>query len=81
LDYGSHSTTMSGPNGERLGSVMSRVLPAWIEALPVGEARFDACDAHRDANRTEAYAAILAAFPEATDGKRDRLMGTIEIEV
>lgn len=63
-----HSSLMSH-GGTWLGELTSRRLPDAVEALK-GTVRYDACDAFRAANRTEAYAAIVAAFPEAAEGTR-----------
>lgn len=68
-------------NGRRydwFGKIGSRALPADIDALPVNEARFAACDAWRKGEYARAHAAIIAAFPEAAQGK-DGGFGTIEI--
>jgi hypothetical protein len=75
--FGNHSTLFT-IDGQVCGSLTSRRIGAEIEALKGGSpARLAACDAFRKANATEAYAAILAAYPEAVDGNRDN--GEIEI--
>lgn len=73
---GRHSSLLS-IDGQCCGSLASRPMPAEIAALPVGPARWEALDEFRAANEAEAYAAIVAAFPEAADGERSR--GEIEI--
>ena len=66
-----------------LGRVTTESLPAEIDAIPArvggewNEERFAAIDAWRAERRAAAYAAIVAAFPEAADGFRD--MGEITI--
>jgi hypothetical protein len=67
--FGPHSSLMT-LDGQTCGSLQSRRLPKEIDAIPVGPARFKACDAFRAANEQAAYAAIIAAFPEAAEGKR-----------
>ncbi|MGE5571096.1 MAG: hypothetical protein ACM3S5_18835 [Rhodospirillales bacterium] len=59
------------------GRLGTRGLPSDINALPVGEARSNAVAAYHDKQYALAYRLILAAFPEAADGRRD--MGEIEI--
>jgi hypothetical protein len=73
-----HASWMTGPDGEALGQLMSRPLPAEVAAIPVGEARYEACKQDRAKNAAESFAAILAAYPEARDGTRDGFMGEIE---
>lgn len=77
--FGDHSSLMT-IEGQTCGSIASRRIPAEIDALPVGPVRWEALDAFRAANLREAFAAILAAFPEAVEGRRDALLGAIEVE-
>ncbi len=74
--FGKHSTLFT-IEGQCHGSVPSRRLPEEIDIIPVGSARWEALDAFRSANETEAYAAILAAFPEAAKGHLS--MGHIDL--
>ena len=74
--FGPHSTLFT-IDGETCGSLPSRRLPKEIQAIPVGPARFEACDAFRKANEEEAYKAILVAYPEAAEGTRSN--GEIEV--
>lgn len=74
--FGPHSFLFT-IDGKVHGELPSRALPAEIAALPVGPHRWGECDAFRAANEREAYAAILAAYPEAAGGSRR--MGQIEI--
>ncbi len=75
--FGPHSTLYT-IDGQVHGSIPSRRLPEEIEALKPGSPeRLVACDANRRANEAEAYAAIVAAYPEAADGRRG--MGEIEL--
>lgn len=67
--FGPHSSLFT-IDGQTCGSLQSRRLPKEIDAIPVGQARFDAVDAFRHANENQAYTAIIAAFPEAADGRR-----------
>jgi hypothetical protein len=59
------------------GQLSSRRLPADVDAIAVGPARFEAIDAFRADNDAEAYEAILAAYPEAQGGRRRS--GEIEV--
>lgn len=74
--FGPHSSLMT-LDGQTCGSLPSRRLPADIDAIPVGPARFAAVDAFRAANEAAAYEAIVAAYPEAADGRRQN--GEIEL--
>lgn len=74
--FGPHSSLLT-IDGQTCGTLQSRRLTAEIDAIPVGPARFEACDAFRAANQAEAYAAIIAAFPEAAEGRRAN--GEIEV--
>lgn len=67
--YNGHSST-THIDGVRMGKVTSRPLTAELDALPIRSlARLEAVQAfYRDLYR-EAYAAIVAAFPEAADGR------------
>ena len=67
--FGPHSSLFT-IDGQTCGTLPSRRLPTEIDALPVGQERFDAVDAFRHANEAEAYAAIVLAFPEAAEGQR-----------
>ena len=77
-----HHSTMTGPNGESLGTVMSRPLPADVDAIPVrvngewNQARFDACDANRDAKAELCYGLIDKAYP----GHRGQRNGHGDVE-
>jgi hypothetical protein len=75
-----HSTTMTGPGPSfpRLGKLTSRPLPADIEAIPVGQVRWDRLDARRAGLNAESRAAIVSVFPEAAKGHRDHF-GQIEV--
>ena len=73
---GSHTTiSHEAGNGWPTGRVGTRRLPAEIEAMPRGEARYAAVRAFQEAEYARAYDAILAAYPEAASGHRD--MGEI----
>jgi hypothetical protein len=77
-----HSSMTTHPAlGVWIGEIHSRPLSANVDALPVGPARFAACDAFRAANDVESYKAILAVYPEAASGKRRVGMGQIEMWV
>ena len=75
---GAHSEITTTPTGEWVGTLTSRPIPADIEALPVGPARWAALDAFRAANEAEAYAAINAAFPVTVRIAAARDNGAIE---
>lgn len=75
--YAGHTTTMT-IDGQRCGRVGSRLLPAELNALrAMSEERYVAVKAWHAAQYGEAYAAIVAAHPEAAEGRRD--MGEIEV--
>jgi hypothetical protein len=73
---GQHSTVTSDDDGW-LGRVGTRALTPELAALPQGRERWDAVDAYHEEQYQAAYAAIVAAHPEAAEGKRD--MGEIVI--
>jgi len=78
---GSHSslTSVDGRDGW-YGRVGTKRLPANLDALPaMTQERFDAVDAWHGQEYDRAYAAIIAAYPEAEGGRRR--MGEIEITV
>lgn len=59
-----HSSFMTHPDlGVWVGQLTARKLPAEIDAIPVGPARFEAIGDWRKANEKEANDAIRAAFP------------------
>jgi hypothetical protein len=67
--FGDHSSLLTHPALDRwVGTVDSKALPIEVDALPVGPARFVACDAFRAANCAIAQRAILLAYPEASKG-------------
>ena len=74
--FGPHGSLMT-LDGNVCGSLQSRRLPASIDEMPIYAERLAACDAFRKANEAEAYAAIVEAYPEATDGLRRN--GEIEV--
>jgi hypothetical protein len=71
---GSHST-ITTIDGQWHGRVGTARLPAELDALPVGAARFAAVDAHYRQQYALAYRLIRRAFPEV-QGKED--MGEVE---
>ena len=72
-----HSTTMTGPKGEALGSVTSRSVPMHIDRIPVGPKRFAALDKWRARLESICYSAIREAYPESRMGERRH--GEIEL--
>ncbi len=71
--------TITFVGGECYGRVGTRQIGPEIEAMRGGSPeRCAACDAHREAQYTEAYQAILAEYPEAAFGRPD--LGEIEVE-
>jgi hypothetical protein len=74
-----HSTLTSEDGSDGfLGRIGTRRLPAELEALPAySDERLAAVGAWQEAQYREAYALILAAHPEAIDGRRS--MGEIEV--
>jgi hypothetical protein len=79
----SHSSMMTHPElGRWVGQVSSRRLPAEVDAIPVGPARWDAIDALRAAQAAECFNAIVGAYPEAARGEfsanRCEFEGTLE---
>lgn len=60
-----------------MGKVGARRLPFEIDVLPRGDTRLAAVTAFQQAQYEEAYAAILAEYPQAAQGRRD--MGEITI--
>jgi len=72
----SHSSFFTGDkvrdllNDQWPGAVASRALPADVDAIPVGEARFAACDKVRAERAILCERAIRAAFPEIADKMR-----------
>jgi hypothetical protein len=75
-----HSTTMTGPNDERFGTVMSRRLPAHIDAMPRGDGRIAACESFRKEKAELCFSLIARAYP-GLRGTRDEFMGEVEEEV
>jgi hypothetical protein len=75
-----HSVTMTGPGPSfpRLGKLTSRPVPDAIDAIPVGQVRWDRLDAWRAGMNAESWAAIVSVFPEAAKGHRDHF-GQIEV--
>jgi hypothetical protein len=68
--FGPHSSLMT-LDGQTCGSLPSRRLTPELDALPaMTEVRFRAVDAYHQKNCEEAYQAIVAAYPEAKDGRR-----------
>lgn len=64
-------TTIQTIEGRSMGRVGTRGLTPELHALPsFSDARMDAIDAWHEAQEQEAYAAIIAAFPEAQGGRR-----------
>jgi hypothetical protein len=49
------------------GTVYSAALPEEINKMPVGTARFDACEDYRRKKAVKAHSLILELFPELTD--------------
>ena len=75
--YAGHST-FTHLNGVRVGRVGSRQLPAELDALKsMSTERSTRVRAWQAAQYEEAYAAIIAECPEATNGERS--MGEIEV--
>ena len=75
--FGRHSSLFT-IDGQCCGSLPSRRIPEAIEAMRGGSPeRCAACDAFRAANESEAYAAIVSAYPEAANGYRS--LGEIEV--
>lgn len=73
-----HGSITTGPDGTWLGRIGTGDLPADLDALPArSDERYDAVKAWQAAEYDRAYAAILAAYPEAAEGRRD--MGDIEV--
>lgn len=69
--YHSHSTLHAFNDHAFLGKVGTRILPANIDALPVGPERSAAVDAFHHQQYEMAYGAIIATFPEAAAGRRE----------
>jgi hypothetical protein len=77
--YTGRHQTVTSIDGVCHGKVGTERIPAEIDALPVyTQERADAVLAWYAAQREIAYAAILAAHPEAAAGQRDG-MGQIEV--
>jgi hypothetical protein len=75
--YAGHSTLMH-LDGEPMGTIGSRKLTPDLANLPAfSHERINAVRAYYDAQYDEAYVLIVAAFPEATSGRRS--MGQIEV--
>lgn len=74
-----HSThsTITFINGTCYGHIHSRRDDSTFAHLPVGPERSAAVRAHYDASDAESYALIVAAFPEAAEGRH--VDGRIEI--
>lgn len=69
-DYGKHST-LTTLDGATYGRIGTRALPPAIEALGLGtDERWAAVKEWHRTQDEEAYALILAAYPEAQDGHR-----------
>lgn len=80
VDHGDHST-ITHVGGVRYGRVGTTRIPAELDALrPGSDERYERVHAFIAADRERAYEAILAACPEARDGRRDG-MGEIEVIV
>ena len=77
--YFSEFSTTFRIDGVLCGKLTSKQIPANVNALPVGPARFAACDAHRSELEEQAYRAIVEAFPDAAHGAREH--GDIVTEV
>ena len=74
--WSTHSSWMTGPNGEALGTVVSRALPKHIDRLR-GTTRYAAVDKWHKRLDHIAYKAIRQAYPESRNA-RERGMGQIE---
>ena|SRR5688572_11776287 len=72
--YAGHSTYRHDDAGVKLGRVGTRRLPTDLDALR-GNERYTRVRAWQEAQYAEAYAAILAVYPDAADGHRS--MGDI----
>jgi len=72
LPEGGHAhSSLQHIDGVLMGRVGMRRLPAALEALPAfSDARLTAVQAWEGEQEHEAYAAIVAAFPEAAFGRR-----------
>lgn len=77
----SHSTISRPDDDDQAwyGQMGTEDLTPETNAIPVGPARFAACDAERADRYAHAYGTILLAFPEAGIAKAKRDMGEIEI--
>jgi hypothetical protein len=70
--FGIHSSLMT-LDGQVCGKLTTRRIPRDVETLrPGSPERLAACDAFWSACEAESYAAIIAAFPEAASGVKDR---------
>jgi len=56
-------TTFDGHEGW-FGRLGTRTLPAWINAIPVGQERFEAVKGWRRLQNDEAYRAIVEVYPD-----------------
>lgn len=75
---GKHGTVTTNAYGDWIGRVGTRAISPEVEKMKGGSPeRCAAVDAHHKAQYEEAYAAIIARYPEAAEGRRD--MGEIEI--
>lgn len=74
--YSQH-TAIQTIDGRVFGQIGTRKLSAELSALPYDRKRFDAVGAWHEAQYQEAYRAIIAKHPEASNGIRS--MGQITI--
>jgi hypothetical protein len=68
---GADHGTVTTFHGRWYGRVGTRRIPPEIQALPLGEERTRAVEAHYSQQYELAYQVILRAFPEAADGERE----------
>ena len=68
--WSTHSSWMTGPHGEELGTVTSRSVPKHIDRIPVGPKRWAALDKWRARLERICYSAIREAYPESRMGER-----------
>jgi len=65
-----HSSWMTGPDGQSLGTVTSRSVPKHIDRIHVGPKRWAALDKWRARLERICYSAIRQAYPESRMGER-----------
>lgn len=70
-------STITTHDGVWYGQIGTEGLPADLDHMPCGEARYIAVKQWQAEKYARAYALILQAFPDMSSGKRD--MGEIEI--